>query len=71
MLLWLLFISFLLLILIGVDVGWSMILSAWFGIVMKSDRAVDTILLSQYMMARVNYYPFLHVPLSILAGEFG
>ena len=50
MLLWLLFISFLLLILIGVDVGWSMILSAWFGIVMKSDRAVDTILLPQSMM---------------------
>ena len=69
MLLWLLFISFLLLILIGVDVGWSMILSAWFGIVMKSDRAVDTILLPQSMMGGVNYYALVQIPLFILAGE--
>ena len=43
----LLFVSFLLLILVGIDVGWSMILSAWFGIATKTDRAVDTILIPQ------------------------
>ncbi len=69
MLLWLLFISFLLLILIGVDVGWSMILSAWLGIVSKSDRAVDTILIPQSMMGGVNYYALVQIPLFILAGE--
>jgi tripartite ATP-independent transporter DctM subunit len=69
MLLWLLFISFLLLIVIGVDVGWSMILSAWFGIVTKSDRAVDALLLPQTMMGGVNYYALVQIPLFILAGE--
>jgi tripartite ATP-independent transporter DctM subunit len=69
MLLWLLFVSFLLLILIGVDVGWSMILSAWFGIVTKSDRSVDSLLLPQTMMGGVNFYALVQIPLFILAGE--
>jgi TRAP-type transport system large permease protein len=69
MLLWLLFVSFLLLILIGVDVGWSMILSSWLGIISKTDRAVDTILLPQSMMGGVNYYALVQIPLFILAGE--
>jgi tripartite ATP-independent transporter DctM subunit len=68
-LLLLLFASFLLLILVGIDVGWSMILSAWFGIELKTDRAVDTILLPQSMMGGVNYYALVQIPLFILAGE--
>jgi TRAP-type mannitol/chloroaromatic compound transport system permease large subunit len=68
-LLLLLFVSFLLLILIGIDVGWSMILSAWFGIATKTDRAVDTILIPQSMMSGVNYYALVQIPLFILAGE--
>lgn len=65
----LLFVSFLLLILIGVDVGLSMILSAWFGVLMKTDRAVDTILLPQTMMNGVNFYALVQIPLFVLAGE--
>jgi tripartite ATP-independent transporter DctM subunit len=65
----LLFVSFLLLILIGVDVGLSMILSAWFGILIKTDRAVDTILLPQTMMNGVNFYALVQIPLFVLAGE--
>ena len=65
----LLFVSFLLLILVGIDVGWSMILSAWFGIEMKTNQTVDTILIPQSMMGGVNYYALVQIPLFILAGE--
>ncbi len=65
----LLFLSFLLLIAIGVDVGLSMILSAWFGIAIKSDRAVDLILLPQSMMNGISFYALVQIPLFVLAGE--
>jgi TRAP-type transport system large permease protein len=65
----LLFISFLLLILIGIDVGLSMVLSAWFGIFIKTDRAVGTVLLPQSMMTGVNFYALVQIPLFVLAGE--
>ncbi|HYL20021.1 MAG TPA: TRAP transporter large permease subunit, partial [Burkholderiales bacterium] len=65
----LLFVSFLLLILVGIDVGWSMILSAWFGIEMKTNQTVDAILIPQSMMGGVNYYALVQIPLFILAGE--
>jgi tripartite ATP-independent transporter DctM subunit len=65
----LLFLSFLLLIVVGVDVGLSMILSAWLGILIKTDRAVDTILLPQTMMNGINFYALVQIPLFVLAGE--
>jgi len=65
----LLFAAFLLLIMIGVDVGLSMVLSAWLGILAKPERAVDAILLPQTMMNGVNYYALVQIPLFILAGE--
>ena len=65
----LLFVSFLLLILIGVDVGISMVLSAWFGIFTKTDRLVDAILLPQYLMNGVNFYALVQIPLFVLAGD--
>ena len=65
----LLFVSFLLLILIGIDVGIAMVLSAWFGIFAKTDRAVDAILLPQYLMNGVSFYALVQIPLFVLAGD--
>ena len=39
----LLFAAFLLLLLIGFDVGFSMVLAAWVGIITKPDRFVDAV----------------------------
>lgn len=65
----LLFASFLLLILIGIDVGLSMILSAWLGVLVKTERAVDSILLPQTMMNGINLYALVQIPLFVLAGD--
>jgi tripartite ATP-independent transporter DctM subunit len=65
----LLFAAFLLLILIGIDVGLSMILSAWLGIAVKTERAVDSILLPQTMMNGISFYALVQIPLFIFAGE--
>jgi len=65
----LLFISFLALILIGIDVGLSMVLSAWIGIHIKSDRVVDDILIPQFLVNGVNFYALVQIPLFVLAGE--
>ena len=65
----LLFASFVLLILIGIDVGIAMVLSAWFGIFAKPDRVVDAILLPQYLMNGVNFYALVQIPLFVLAGD--
>lgn len=65
----LLFASFLLLILIGIDVGIAMVLSAWFGILAKPDRAVDAILLPQYLTNGVSFYALVQIPLFVLAGD--
>jgi TRAP-type transport system large permease protein len=64
-----LFISFLLLILIGVDVGWAMIFAAWIGVLTKTGNAVDAIMIPQSMMTGINYYSLVQIPLFILAGE--
>jgi len=65
----LLFASFITLILIGIDVGLSMILSAWLGVHIKTDRVVDDILLPQFLLNGVNFYALVQIPLFILAGE--
>lgn len=65
----LLFAAFLLLILIGIDVGMSMILSAWLGVIVKTERAVDGILLPQTMMNGINFYALVQIPLFIFAGD--
>jgi len=65
----LLFISFILLVLIGVDVGWSMILSGWFGIEAKTGQPVDTMMIPQSMMAYVSFPALVQVTLFILAGD--
>jgi len=65
----LLFLAFLLLLLVGFDVGFSMILSAWLGIQAKTDRAVDTVMMPLSMIGGVDSYALVQVPLFILAGE--
>jgi TRAP-type transport system large permease protein len=64
-----LFISFLVLILIGIDVGWAMIFAAWIGLLTKTGNAVDAIMIPQSMMSGINFYSLVQIPLFILAGE--
>ena len=65
----LLFIAFLLALLIGFDVGFSMILSAWLGILAKPGDVIDTAMMPLSMIAGVDSYALVQVPLFILAGE--
>lgn len=64
-----LFIAFLLLLLVGFDVGFSMILAAFIGIQAKTDRVVDSVMMPLSMIAGVDIYALVQVPLFILAGE--
>jgi tripartite ATP-independent transporter DctM subunit len=65
----LLFVAFLLALLIGFDVGFSMIFSAWLGILAKPGEAIDTAMMSLSMISGVDSYALVQVPLFILAGE--
>jgi tripartite ATP-independent transporter DctM subunit len=64
-----LFASFLLLVVVGVDVGFAMILSAWLGIELKPDNPVSAVLLPTTLVTGVSYYALVQIPLFILAGE--
>ncbi len=65
----LLFSTFIVFILLGIDVGLAMTLSAWFGIHLKTDRIVDDILVPQFLVNGVNFYALVQIPLFVLAGE--
>ena len=65
----LLFVAFLLLIVVGFDVGFSMVLAAFLGIQFKTDRVVDSVMMPLSMIAYVDSYALVQVPLFILAGE--
>jgi len=65
----LLFVAFLLLLVIGFDVGFSMILASWFGILTKTERAVDASIIPLTMISYVDSYALVQIPLFILAGE--
>jgi TRAP-type transport system large permease protein len=65
----LLFAVFLVALLIGFDVGFSMILAALLGIVFKQDTLVDATMLPISMLAGVDTYVLVQIPLFILAGE--
>ncbi len=65
----LLFAAFLLLLVIGFDVGFSMILAAFIGIQAKTDRVVDSVMMPLSMIAYVDNYALVQVPLFIFAGE--
>jgi tripartite ATP-independent transporter DctM subunit len=64
-----LFASFLLLVVVGIDVGFAMILSAWLGIELKPDNPVSAVLLPTTLVTGVSYYALVQIPLFILAGE--
>src|SRR3954451_8771466 len=55
-------------LIIGFDVGFSMILSAWLGVLYRGD-AVDPAMMPLSMIAGVDTYALVQVPLFILAGE--
>jgi len=65
----LLFVAFLLALLIGFDVGFSMIFSAWLGILAKPGDVIDTAMMPLSMISGVDSYALVQVPLFILAGE--
>ena len=65
----LLFVAFLLALLMGFDVGFSMLLSAWLGILAKPGDIIDTAMMPLSMIAGVDSYSLVQVPLFILAGE--
>jgi tripartite ATP-independent transporter DctM subunit len=65
----LLFAAFLLLLLVGFDVGFSMVLSAFLGVQFKTERMVDTTMLPLSMINGVDSYALVQIPLFILAGE--
>ncbi len=64
----LLFVAFILALLIGLDVGFSMLFSAWLGVVTRGDD-VNPAMIPQFMIAGVDTYALVQVPLFILAGE--
>ncbi len=64
----LLFVAFILALLIGLDVGFSMLFSAWLGVVTRGDD-VNPAMIPQFMIAGVDTYALVQVPLFILAGD--
>lgn len=65
----LLFVAFLLLLLVGFDVGFSMVLASWFGVLAKTERSVDATIIPLTMISGVDSYALVQIPLFILAGE--
>lgn len=64
----LLFFAFMLALIVGFDVGFSMILAALLGVLYRGD-AVDPAMMPLSMIAGVDTYALVQVPLFILAGE--
>jgi TRAP-type transport system large permease protein len=65
----LLFVAFLVALVVGFDVGYSMVLAALLGIAFKPDTAVDLAMVPMSMVSGVDNYALVQVPLFILAGE--
>lgn len=64
----LLFIVFMIALLIGFDVAYSMLISAWMGLFSRGSD-VNPAMVPQFMVAGVDTYALVQVPLFILAGE--
>ncbi len=64
----LLFVAFMLALVVGFDVGFSMLFSAWLGVLSGGD-SVDPAMMPLSMIAGVDTYALVQVPLFILAGE--
>ncbi|WP_454684145.1 TRAP transporter large permease [Ancylobacter moscoviensis] len=65
----LLFLSFVGLLLLGMEVGFAMIVAAWLGLEFKAGPAVDAIMLPTSMLGGISLYALVQIPLFILAGE--
>ena len=65
----LLFVAFLLSLLIGFDVGFSLVFAAWLGILAKPGEAIDVSMMPLSMISGVDSSALAQVPLFILAGE--
>lgn len=64
-----LFLSFMGLLLLGVEVGFAMIAAAWLGLELKDGQTVDAIMLPTSMLGGISLYALVQIPLFILAGE--
>lgn len=64
-----LFLSFIGLLILGVEVGFAMIVAAWLGLELKAGPAVDAIMLPTSMLGGISLYALVQIPLFILAGE--
>ncbi len=64
-----LFIAFIVLMLLGLDVAFSMILASFLGIMVKTVRAVDTNIIPLRMIGGVDVFSLVAIPLFVLAGE--
>ncbi len=64
-----LFAGFLTLMLLGLDVGFSMVLASYLGILGKTTRQVDATIMPLRMVAGVDTFSLVSIPLFILAGE--
>lgn len=65
----LLFGAFIILILLGFDVAFSMVLASFLEIIAKTTRQVDATIVPLRMIAGVDIFPLVAVPLFILAGD--
>ena len=68
--LWLLFGVFIALIVLGLDIGVAMLVAAFAAVLLKTGQAVDPVMMPISMIAYVDTYALVQVPLFILAGEF-
>ena len=64
-----LFIVFILLMLFGLDVGFSMVFASFLGILGKATRPVDMNLIPLTMMSGADSFQLVAIPLFVLAGE--
>ncbi len=64
-----LFAAFIVLILLGLDVAFSMVLASYLGILVKTTRQVDSTIVPLRMIAGVDVFSLVAIPLFILAGD--
>jgi tripartite ATP-independent transporter DctM subunit len=64
-----LFAAFVVLILLGLDVAFSMVLASYLGILIKTTRQVDATIVPLRMIAGVDIFSLVAIPLFILAGD--
>ena len=64
-----LFVAFIVLMLLGMDVAFSMVLASYLGIVVKTTRVVDANIIPLRMIGGVDVFSLVAIPLFVLAGE--